>query len=143
MYQSQGPIAKPFDLHHEFNLVSNVHPISSDLWEAITGEKLSPENISQIFECSLPHIENQAKVHNNNYQTNSSNQIISNIKDRQKAQTILQELDTCSSEREEIIFNSLFSQLHTLIYEISASFVIQKLCEISTPTQQQKLLNFF
>ncbi|OHS93618.1 Pumilio-family RNA binding repeat containing protein [Tritrichomonas foetus] len=113
---------------------SKVHLISSDLWEAITGERLTPSNICEILEQAVPDGEHQPV---------QSLQYIMMARDRQGSRIIQKKLDESSDSDRSIIFNSLEPDFKDLIFDPCANFVIQKLCETATEKEQQTLLKVF
>lgn len=137
---SQVYSQQPNFYQRNYEQIKVVHPISSDLWEAITGEKLTPDHISRIFERSLIHIDS---LHLYSFHPSSSNQTSIIAKDKQKSRLLQTELENCTAERQQSIFDSLFSDLPELIFDTCASFVLQKLCETTNSAQQSKLLHFF
>lgn len=116
----------------------DLHLISSDLWEAITGEQLTPERICQLQEVSL------VPGSSNVVQTPPQNlHYVMMSRDRTECRALQQQLQDGTPEERMIIFNSLFPKLNELIYDFSANYVIQKLCEVITPEQQSLVLDFF
>jgi hypothetical protein len=117
-----------------------VHLIQSDLWEAITGEKVSPTHICQILSYSIPSPESG---HPSNPQSLQAIQFVILAKDRQGSRTMQQRLDTGTPADIAAIFDALYPNLQELVYDPAANFVVQKLCEVIDAEQQVLLLHFF
>lgn len=64
-------------------------------------------------------------------------------RDRVECRELQNQLEGCSSEERNLIFNSLYSHLSDLVCDSSANYVIQKLCEVINSEQQKLLLKFF
>ena len=125
--------------HHQFYdnhslTQSKVHLISSDLWEAITGERLSPSNICELLEQSVPESEHQPV---------QSLQYIMMARERQGSRIIQKKLDEAGDVQRRMIFNALEPDFKELIFDPCANFVIQKLCENATEKEQKVLLKVF
>ena len=132
-----GQFHKPFYQNNPNDASRRVHLITSDLWEAITGERLTPANICQILDSSIPMGDSP------NSQSLQTMQCVLMAKDRQGSRIIQKRLDDKNDNDRNFIFNSLFPNLDDLIYDPSANFVIQKLCENITQEQQKLMLEFF
>ncbi|KAH0794674.1 Pumilio-family RNA binding repeat containing protein [Histomonas meleagridis] len=115
-----------------------VHLITSDLWEAITGEKLSPSIICQILDKSIPMSDNQ-----NSQIAQMAMQYVLMSQDRQGSRVLQKRIEEGNRNERSLIFNSLYPNLNQLVYDTSGNFVIQKLCEYLTEDQQKYMLNFF
>ena len=113
-----------------------VHLISSDLWEAITGEHLTPSSICQTLSYSFGP-DPQRPVPN--FQ---SAQYVAMAKDRVGSRSLQTKLDGGPAEV-AAIFDAIYPCLAELVPDQAANFVIQKLCEVITPEQQQQVLAFF
>ncbi|KAH0795506.1 Pumilio-family RNA binding repeat containing protein [Histomonas meleagridis] len=127
--------------HFTFNQFATdtkrVHLISSDLWEAITGERQTPSGICQILDSSVPMSNTPNSI------SLQSMEYVLMARDRQGSRILQKKLDESTPQDRTTIFNSLYPQLSELVYDTSGNFVIQKLCEYLTPEQQQRMLNFF
>jgi len=110
------------------NPYGQVHLISSDLWEAITGEKALPSTICEI--CA------------NSIQANEGipPQLFFSAKDRNGSRTLQQNIENCSYSERQSIFNTLFPYFFELSQDSFGNYVIQKLCEKATDEQQDLLL---
>lgn len=124
-----------FITESEIDQTRKVHLISSDLWEAITGERLPPVRICEILNCSIPFPETS--------QNSQAFQFIMMSRDRQGSRIIQTKLIEGDAEERKQIFNSLKPSLGELIFDPCANFAIQKLCEVIEPDQQEILLNVF
>lgn len=159
--------------HSDANVNINqmpVHLISSDLWEAITGEHLSPISICQILSYYLPltathpnqnganfsstdnNMNNANNFHYNNrnssFETGNGQslqgiQYVVMSKDRLGSRNLQQQLEEGNKEERSIIFDALYPSFTDLVSDQAANFVIQKLCEVTTPEQHEKMLQFF
>lgn len=127
----------PFYPNHPNDNSRRVHLISSDLWEAITGERLTPANICQILDSSIPMGDSQ------NSQSLQAMQYVLMARDRQGSRIIQKRLEEKNEADRNFIFNSLYPNLNELIYDPSANFVIQKMCETLSDEQQTLMLEFF
>lgn len=134
-----GTITRPF-LMPDPDASFRVHLITSDLWEAITGERLTPAHLCQLLECSMPLSDGNASRAPLSV---SSIQIIMMARDRQRSRVIQTKLAECSGAERAIIFDALYPRLDELVFDPTANFVVQKLCEVATPEQQKQLLSFF
>lgn len=137
-----------------------VHLISSDLWEAITGEHLPPTKISQILSYSIPlttaasapfiPIRPQFETptpppqafQSNNFH-NPNQDYLAMSKDRTGSRNLQGMLEEGSQEERDLLFNALYPHLNELANDQSANFVIQKVCEVATPEQHRQMLQFF
>lgn len=117
-----------------------VHLLTSDLWEAMTGEKLSPTNICQIFNISMPAAESQAPK---SPQMLQALQFVMMSKDRAGSRNMQYKLEEGNPNEVTAIFEALYPHLSTLVYDQAANFVIQKMCEVINPVQQSRMLRFF
>lgn len=113
--------------------LGQVHLISSDLWEAITGERSLPSTICEI--CDNSFYQNDFPHH----QTS----LYINAKDKIGSRNLQQNLETCSPSERNEIFQSLFPYFIELSQDPTGNYVIQKLCEFATDDQQEKMLNIF
>lgn len=112
-----------------------VHLLQSDLWEAITGEKLTPASICQLFDIAIP---------SHDVQPNSLNiQYYAMAKDRQGSRMLQEKIQECSAVERKYIFDALIPRLPELVFDSSSNYVIQKLCEYTTPENQGAFLAFF
>lgn len=112
-----------------------VHLIQSDLWEAITGEHLTPENICRLCGSINPKMfPTQASI---------STQYYHMAKDRQGCRYLQQKIDECSQQERELIIDCLIPHLEELVFDQCSNYVIQKLCEYLPEGAQKKFLNFF
>jgi hypothetical protein len=117
-----------------------VHLIQSDLWEAITGEKVTPTHICQILNYSMPCSDSGRPY---SPQSLQAIQLVLLSKDRQGSRSIQHRLDTSTPADVASIFDALYPNLQELVCDPAANFVIQKLCEMINPAQQDRLLAFF
>lgn len=137
------PFSSPNPYHHQIlpthqnDNTRGVHLISSDLWEAMTGERLTPSNICQILDSSI------SITGSPNSQYIQAMQYVIMSKDRQRSRIIQKKLEESRDAERDAIFNSLYPNLNDLIYDPSANFVIQKMCENLTEQQQSMMLKFF
>lgn len=114
---------------------NQVHLIQSDLWEAITGEHLSPENICRL--CGSISAKAAPAP------TSVSDQFYHMAKDRQGCRYLQQKIEECSQKERELIANNLMGYLDELVFDQCSNYVIQKLCEYLPDSAQKKFLNFF
>jgi hypothetical protein len=121
--------------------LSFVHLIPSDLWEAITGEKVTPTNICQMFNYSMPMSDRPGPQHSP--QSLQDIQFVLMSKDRQGSRVLQNRLETGSPADVSSIFDALYPNLGELVSDQAANFVIHKLCDVITPQQQDRLLSFF
>lgn len=105
--------------------------IQSDLWEAITGEHLSPQNICQLCDNLTISTKDFSAIY---YQKST---------DRQGSRELQQKIEECTDIERRQIFNALYSHFDVLIYDPWANYVIQKLCEYRNPETEEKFLTFF
>ncbi|OHT02702.1 Pumilio-family RNA binding repeat containing protein [Tritrichomonas foetus] len=98
----------------------HVHLISSDLWEAITGEHLSPQNICQLCDINMSTPTGSSST---------STQYTQMARDRQGSRLLQQKIQDCSPTERAQIFAALTPSLNDLVYDQSSNYVIQKLCE--------------
>lgn len=132
----------PGQLHrgHPFPMDGSgpVHLLPSDLWEAMTGEKVSPASIYQLLNYPMQ----TAEVHQSP-QTLQGVQFVLMSKDRSGSRNMQYRLEEGSASEVATIFEALYPNLHELVYDQSANFVIQKMCEVINPMQQNRMLRFF
>jgi hypothetical protein len=64
-------------------------------------------------------------------------------KDRQGSRVLQSRLETGGPSDVAGIFDALYPNLSELVSDQAANFVIQKLCEVASPAQQDRLLLFF
>ena len=112
---------------------SDVHLIPSDLWEAITGEHLTPENICQLCDISIPNGDVSAV----------SLHYLQMSKDRQGSRQLQSKIQSCSQSERSVIFAALLPSLDELVYDPCSNYVIQKLCEYTNKDTDQQFLSFF
>ena len=134
-----GHIHRPYAQRTDFGMNNRVHLITSKLWEAVTGEKLSVEELCNVLGTSLPTNETQTV----SIIQSQQQQYVLMSKDPTKSRTLQSRIEDSSKAEQETIFNALAPSLNELVFDQSANFVIQKLCEVATPEQQQVLLKFF
>ena len=125
-----------------------VHLISSDLWEAITGEHVTPIKICQILSYLNPG--NDAGPYNGNGggnrgvgQLSHSMQLVTMAKDRAGSRSLQQKIEDSGNDEKILIFNALYPSLKELVSDQAANFVVQKLCDIKDDDLQNRLLQFF
>ena len=125
-----------------------VHLISSDLWEAITGEHVTPIKICQILSYLNPG--NDAGPYNGNGggnrgvgQLSHSMQLVTMAKDRVGSRSLQQRIEDSGNDEKILIFNALYPSLKELVADQAANFVVQKLCDIKDDDLQNRLLQFF
>ena len=138
---SNGAVPGPFFRRPQFDghmaPPRRVHLISSDLWEAMTGERLSPASICQILDSAIPQGDSQAA------QSLQHMQYVFMAKNKQGSRMIQDRLDKGSEQERMLVLNSLLPNLNELVYDPSANFVVQKMCEYLNPEQQGVMLSFF
>ena len=113
---------------------TRVHLISTDLWEAITGERLAPAEICDIVNISVPLDSPIATP------SQQSFQCVLMARDKNGSRILQRKLEEGSKEERSMIFNGLEKDLKSLIVDPSANFVIQKMCEVLDQRQQQVML---
>jgi hypothetical protein len=113
-----------------------VHLIPCDLWEAITGEHLSPDHICRLCDVLTPGIDAAS-------QREISLQYLNLAKDRTGSRILQQRIQDCSPCERKQIFDSLLPHLSELIFDPSSNYVIQKLCDFPTTETQSVFLSFF
>jgi len=125
---------------YDVESVGRVHLITSDLWEAITGEKMTTNSLYHVIDSSFPINDNLPYfgIHSTN-----NNTYLQISKDPQKSRALQHRITEASESELSEIFNSLLPCLYELVYDQSANFVIQKLCEYASNDQHQLLLKFF
>ena len=121
-----------------FALNGRVHLITSDLWETITGEKLSGEDLCCVLDTALPNSVEPTSI----IQTQQQQYVLMS-KDPNKSRELQEKIQECSQAERAVIFDALAPLLHELVFDQFANFAIQKLCEDATPEQQQIFLKFF
>lgn len=126
---NQRPLCQSTDTYFGFKM----HLLTSDLWEAITGERLSPALLCQLFDGSSQPV----------CETGHVNRILFMAKDRQKSRELQEELATCSDSERNTIFTVLFQNISDLVADPVANFVLQKLCDVADEQQQKQLLSYF
>ncbi|OHT17056.1 Pumilio-family RNA binding repeat containing protein [Tritrichomonas foetus] len=130
---------RPMGLYNSLELDSNsnansrVHLIQSDLWEAITGEHLSPQNICQLCDISIPNPD----------VSSIALQYLHMSKDRQGSRALQTKIQECSPAERSVIFAALLPALNELVYDPCSNYVIQKLCEYTNSETDQQFLQFF
>lgn len=112
-----------------------VHLIQCDLWEAITGEHVLPDNICNLCIPYFPSSETSSGYLEMQYYNMA--------KDRQSCRTLQQKIDECDTKERELITNALIPHLEELVFDPSSNYVIQKLCEYLDKDSQKKILDFF
>jgi hypothetical protein len=70
-------------------------------------------------------------------------QFVMQAKDRQGSRTMQHRLETGTPSEISAIFDALYPNLSELVADPAANFVIQKLCEFLTATQQNLMFQFF
>ncbi|EAX95487.1 Pumilio-family RNA binding repeat containing protein [Trichomonas vaginalis G3] len=123
----------------EIIMNNSVYLISFKLWEAATGEKIFSED-SFAPKLDTPLIPDNNFVSPQQQQQRS---YVMQARDPMKSRSLQKKMTECSKQELDIIFNSLYPSLNELVFDQSANFVIQKLCETATEEQQQKFLKFF
>ena len=124
-------------VHHapyRFSESSRVHLISTDLWEAITGERLTPARICDIVNISVPMDSPMATPNQQSFHC------VLMARDRNGSRILQRKLEEGSQEERNLIFNGLEPELKALISDPCANFVIQKMCDVLDKRQQQVLL---
>ena len=139
---SNGAVPGPFFHRNQFDPHMaaprrQVHLISSDLWEAITGERMSPASICQLLDSSIPQGDSPTS------QSFQQMQCVMMARDKQGSRMIQTRLEEGNEQDRAFILNSLLPVLNELVYDPSANFVVQKMCEYLKPEQQRVMLNFF
>jgi hypothetical protein len=100
----------------------------------MTGERVSPDHITRLFDNSIPSADASSEV---------SSQYVSMARDRQGSRFLQQKLNDCTPRERTVIFDSLFPVMGELVMDPSSNYVIQKLCEFMTPEQENRLFGFF
>ena len=130
----------------------HVHLIPSDLWEAITGEHLSPQNICQLCDIAIPNtnynsINNSLnnispQINQNSVSPDLNHQYVQMARDRQGSRQLQQKIQDCSDAERSLIFAAIIPSLSDLVYDQSSNYVIQKLCEyLNNPITNNKNTN--
>lgn len=114
--------------------------ITLSLWNEATGENLTSDELYQALEQVIPPHEGSAAVKN---QMAHLQQYVIMSKDPNKSRNLQKRMQECPQSERNMIFNALSPYLNELVYDQSANFVIQKLCEGATPEQQKIMLDFF
>jgi hypothetical protein len=118
------------------DLPRRVHLIPSDLWEAITGERLSPDHICQLCDVLVPGLDAAS-------QRSVSLQYVNLARDRAGSRFLQQRIQECAPRERKQIFDSLLPRFGELVFDPASNYVIQKLCEFPTPETQAAFLSFF
>lgn len=121
-------------LHYRAMDTGHVHLLPVDLWEAMTGERLSPNNICEIVESAM-HSGSPVSP-----QSAPQAQYVLMAKDRTGSRVLQQKLEEGTDEEHKAIFSGLERDLKTLIVDPCANFVIQKLCDYLDEAQQNIML---
>ena len=123
-----------------------VHLITSDLWEAMTGERVTPANLCQLSDLSIvtndfgqSHLLSQ----NHQIQQQQISQIVSAAKDKQKSRQLQYKMSVCPTHEKRAIFEAINTNIRELSFDPIANFVVQKFCEVATEFQQSQFLKFF
>lgn len=111
----------------------SVYLLMSDLWADVIGERVTPETLCRINEISMNPFSGSGPT----------SKYALMARDRQDCRVLQQLLEDSNESERGVIFESLFSQLGDLVFDQSANYVIQKLCEVATIEQQTRLLMFF
>jgi hypothetical protein len=120
----------------DFEPPPRVHLIPSDLWEAITGERLSPDHICQLCDLLSPGLDAAS-------QRAAAVQYLSLARDRAGSRYLQQRIQDCAPRERKQIFDSLTPRLGELVFDPASNYVIQKFCEFPAPDTQAVLLSFF
>lgn len=131
----------PQRVNPEYNKNQCAHLINADLWEAVSGERLSTTRLFELQEMYLPPI-NQA-VKGQPVPTPQSLHYVMMAKDRQECHILQEQISKASPKEIETIFNALYPNMNELVTDGAANFVIQRLCEFINSEQQTLLLKFF
>jgi hypothetical protein len=126
--------SRPFYHGSEFAAARHPHLISCELWEAMTGERVSPDHLTRLFDSSIPNSEPSSEA---------SSHFISMARDRQGSRFLQQRINDCTPRERKLIFESLLPVLGELVMDPTSNYVIQKLCEYMNPDQELHLLQFF
>ncbi|KAH0803447.1 Pumilio-family RNA binding repeat containing protein [Histomonas meleagridis] len=123
-------------LHSSYPLYENdyVHLISSDLWEAITGEKQPPIGNCHFCNVNADFVTTQGEY---------PNQYLQMAKDRQGSRNLQQKIQAASESERNMIINELLPYLSQLVYDPCANYVIQKICDYCNESQRKVFLDFF
>lgn len=135
-----GSLQRSYPFTSDIETYGRVHLITCDLWEAVTGEKLNPSNLSSVLDVYFPAQDNNGIA---NPQISQQQQYVQMSKDPVKSRNLQKRIQDCPPSELAIIFKSLAPCLNELVYDQSANFVIQKICEFATKEQNQILLQFF
>lgn len=106
--------------------------IQSDLWLEITGEKIDPSETPNLLKSEKI---NALKV--------DSETIIKNSKDRNGSRELQSRLENETLEVRNHIINILIPHAYEFSLDPCANFVIQKICDLSTQEQIQRLIEIF
>ena len=123
----------------DFRVNNKVNLITSKLWEAITGEKLTVEALCSVLGTSIPTNETQTV----NLIQSQQQQYVLLSKDSTQSRALQTKIEESSPAEQAMIFDALAPSLQELVFDQFANFVIQKLCEVATKEQQDVLLKFF
>lgn len=107
-----------------------VHPISSDLWEAITGERLSPAIICDLCNNSMGSCTHNVEV---------NNQYVVMARDRLGSRLLQEKLQETSEAERNVIIDSLLPKLDELVSDPSANYVVQKVIDYATDERRQTI----
>jgi hypothetical protein len=118
------------------DLPRRVHMIPCDLWEAITGEHLSPEYICQLCDALAPGLDSASP-------RAMAPQYVQLARDRGGSRALQQRIQDCGPRERKQIFDSLVPRLGELVFDPASNYVIQKLCEFPTPESHAIFLSFF
>ena len=124
------------------DFTQGVHLLPTDLWAEITGETVSTSVLSQICNLTYKNSINDQIVKMSSISSESL-EYVTKAKDRNGSRQLQQEIEEGDQELRNKIFQALYPCLNDLIFDSAANYVIQKLCEIASPEQQNALLEFF
>ena len=107
---SNGAVPGPFFHRNQFDPHMaaprrQVHLISSDLWEAITGERMSPASICQLLDSSIPQGDSPTS------QSFQQMQCVMMARDKQGSRMIQTRLEEGNEQDRAFILNSLLPVL--------------------------------
>jgi hypothetical protein len=118
----------------DLDLSRGVHLIPTDLWEAMTGERISQARLCQLCGGS-GLVPAQSQASNFHY--------VDMATDRSGSRSLQAKIQDCSARDRHAIFDALIPRLDELVFDPSANYVIQKLCEFPIEQYESKLLAFF
>lgn len=110
------------------------------LWTEVTGEIVTNDELSHVLDQSLPYNDTNIAAR---AQMAHQQQYVAMSRDPMKSRNLQKRMQECPQSERNMIFNALAPYLSELVYDQSANFVIQKLCETATREQQQLMLKFF